>query len=600
MAVEYYQAFVNEIENKKLRDSINNIKQTASSIWTKEVRIIKDYTDHGPEHSERIFEKLYKILWPDNAIKLLSENELYLLILGIILHDIGMQCDIKKFPEIKTVAVNEYGASFQLDFSKGTASSYSKDEQDELRKNHHLLTAAWLDCIFRRIDTILPTISLESVPVVLRNDLIDVCRFHSKLNILTCPEKNDLSNTRVRLIAALLRLGDELDIDRFRVDIDTVKLFGFGVENSLFWYLHEYTVVNIHNHIISLNILLNQDNYDSFADYFETEIIDEFNKKNRILAEIIMSYGITIGISLNSKVECVRFQKALPDEICAYLKPYDKKKDNSISGHSTKKKNSNYSQHSESASYKFPENDIPPEHIGPNINFKDFFSSFDVLTVADEIFTVDKMVRWESMLLSAYKSILDEILDTMDPACTIHTAMNISLLDDSIINAVLDLKKIVYSSNHKNEPNRIKKVAYIVYWFLRLKPIQIFCPRGEWIEDVFVKDSSKYSKEDFDKANNVLAWKIKHVNEYSALTFALFCIINYEKLTLSEQDYKTTVKGQSKRTQFNSIDEMIDTITNNLLYILSYKCFSPETLEYFLIGCTYLFPFALIDENMDR
>lgn len=326
MSDKYYQEFVDEIRNKELTRSISNIKQTVSAIWTKEVRIIKDFTDHGPEHSERIFEKLYKILWPDNAIKQLSENEIYVLILGVLLHDIGMQCDVKKFSEIKKVAIEEFGASFQVDFSKGPASSYSKEEQNDLRKNHHLLTAAWLDCIFRRIDPKLPTISIESVPILLRNDLIDVCRFHSKLNILNCPEINDISHTRVRLIAALLRLGDELDIDRFREEIDTVELFGLDIENRLFWYIHEYTVVNIYNHLITLSIILNKENYEEYKDYFNEKVIDEFNRKNRVLTEILMSNNITIGISQQSKVECIRYQKALPDEICAYIKASEKKK----------------------------------------------------------------------------------------------------------------------------------------------------------------------------------------------------------------------------------------------------------------------------------
>ena len=329
MSDKYYQEFIRRIEDEELSRSISNIKQTVASIWTNDVRIIKGYTGHGLEHSERIFGKLHEILWPDNAIELLSERELYILILGVILHDIGMQCDVKKYPEIKDIAINRFGASFLVTFSEGPASGYSIEEQKELRKNHHLLTAAWLDYIFSTVNPVLPTISLDSVPSDLREDLIDVCRFHSKLNIQNCPDKSD-SQIHTRLIAALLRLGDELDIDRCRVDINTVKLFGYDVENSIYWYLHAYTVVNIQNHQITLKVPLNKKDYEKCAEFFKTKVIEDFIKKNSILTEIIRSNNINIGISSESAVVNKLYQKSLPPEICDYIETTANKNDSSI------------------------------------------------------------------------------------------------------------------------------------------------------------------------------------------------------------------------------------------------------------------------------
>ena len=599
MSEKFYQAFVDQIGNEELTRSINNIKQTAAAIWTNEVRIIKDYTDHGPEHSERIFEKLHKILWPGNAIKLLSDYELYVLILGVILHDIGMQCDVKKCKKIKNVAAEQFGASFQVVFSEGPASSYSIEEQNELRKNHHLLTAAWLDCIFRNENLLLPTIALDSVPTELREDLIDVCRFHSKLNIFDCPKRNDITHVRTRLIAALLRLGDELDIDRFRVDINTVKLFGYDIGNSFFWYLHEYTVVDIENHLITLRILLNKKDYDDFADYFKEEVIDEFEKKNGILTEIIMSNDINIGISRQSEVKCIRYQKALPDEISDYIKSQVKKKKKRINNNSTQNQNNNKS-HNNEAPKKPSGNKIPPKHtITKEVFSTDFQSYMNKTSVSKEEFSVKEIENWEWRLVKTYKEILDEILDNKDPSSPIAFAINPSLLDDSIINAFIELKRIKNSSDAKCEPNSIRIVAHIMYWFLRIKPIQIFCSPGKWIEDVIVKDSSNYNKEDLEKANRVLAWKITHINEYVALTFALAYIFDFEKMALAEEDFKRFIGSQNRRSPFGSIDEMLDLIIDKLLYIISYKSITPETLEYFLTGCMYSFPYALNDENVD-
>lgn len=100
----YFKKFCEHIKKETFINSIHNIKNAVSSIWTKDAKIVQDYTDHGPEHSERIFEKLYDLLLIDNAIESLKEEELYILILSVILHDIGMQCDVKKHDAIKNVA----------------------------------------------------------------------------------------------------------------------------------------------------------------------------------------------------------------------------------------------------------------------------------------------------------------------------------------------------------------------------------------------------------------------------------------------------------------------------------------------------------------
>lgn len=255
MDERYFEKFCGRIKSKALVNSVCTIKEAVSIIWTPDFRIINDYTDHGPSHSERIFEKLYKILWPNNGIATLTSEELYVLTLGIILHDIGMQCDIKTHPHIKKTAIDKFGARFGVDFTSGTATFYSKEEQTELRKNHHLLTAAWLDCSFKGIANF-PNNALQSINNQYRMDVIDVCRFHSKLSMKECPVESKVSHLRCQLLAALLRLGDELDIDMYRVNVKTMQIFGLDPDNSIFWYIHDHTKIDITDHVISIKIYL--------------------------------------------------------------------------------------------------------------------------------------------------------------------------------------------------------------------------------------------------------------------------------------------------------------------------------------------------------
>ena len=107
--------------------------------------------------------------------------------MGIYLHDIGMQCDVVRFPKIEEKA-ERLGANFNCTFSSEVASCYSLEEQRDIHKNHQFLTAAWIDYSFLTGDTILGQ-AIKTIPEELISDLIDVCKYHSGLPITECPQE---------------------------------------------------------------------------------------------------------------------------------------------------------------------------------------------------------------------------------------------------------------------------------------------------------------------------------------------------------------------------------------------------------------------------
>jgi len=312
MLTEYENKLYNLVESEELRNSMYTIKEAVDTIWSDEVRIIRDYTDHGRAHSQRIFQKLYEILFLEKKLNI-TEEELYLLILSVYLHDIGMQCDIKKHENIKELSIKKYHTMFTVEFMPGTANSYSSAEQNDIRKNHHLLTAAWLEYAYNHKDDILSNV-LRKVNMIYIEDLINICMFHSKLNIMDCPEKTDVNRVRRRFVAALLRFGDELDIDQYRVNTDTVKEFGYETENSIYWYLHERTQIKIDKNEVIITVPLNPYDYELCHEAIEKLIITEFKRKNKILTDILIKNGITIFISESSKVFAYQYTSRLPEK----------------------------------------------------------------------------------------------------------------------------------------------------------------------------------------------------------------------------------------------------------------------------------------------
>ena len=234
-----------QITDTELVSSLTRIRLAAKKIWDPTVRIIQGYTGHDIPHSKRVAGFVADLL-EANKGQALSSEEMYLLLAGVYLHDIGMQCDVVRFPKIKRRA-EELEAKFAVRFTAQTANEYSKDEQKAIRENHQFLTAAWIDYAYCENKTVLgPEIrTIPSGSEYLVADLMDVCKYHSKLPIADCPSTELGRQVRRRLVAALLRFADELDVSKHRVSIETVKNFSFDPHNSVYWWLHNRTKVLI-------------------------------------------------------------------------------------------------------------------------------------------------------------------------------------------------------------------------------------------------------------------------------------------------------------------------------------------------------------------
>lgn len=321
------------ILNDKLSNSLNSIRRIMEHIWANDApRIVQNYTDHGVEHSKRIIGYTENLLQVGKNAKF-TENEIYLLLAGVYLHDIGMQCDITNYPKIKEKA--EYlGAKFNEKFIEKTANGYSPEGQEEIRKNHHYLSAAWIDYLYQGHDSVLSPL-IKSVPYTLVDDLMDVCKFHSKLKINLCLDylKGD-PNSRKKMVASLLRFADELDINSERVNIETVKIYSLNSDNSVHWWLHNCREVHLIENKVLLQVNLNSEDFEVYASFLNEMLITEFQIKNQPILNVLVAQKIPLVIDENSSVVAhERIEKFPPDIKDALNKLINKSNSTSISSH---------------------------------------------------------------------------------------------------------------------------------------------------------------------------------------------------------------------------------------------------------------------------
>jgi hypothetical protein len=239
-----------------------------------------------------------------------------------------MQCDIIKFPHIKKEA-EELKADFTgVDFNAASSSDYSNDAQKKIRVNHHLLTAAWIQCAFTNRGEN-PVSGLDDVAKLIKPPLVqslkDICKYHSTLPIIDTvfePCRYD-RHARIQLVAALLRLADELDIDYQRVPEGVHKNFRLDPENGRYWWFHERTHIyldyvyddqgKIIEGIIDFELLLHPNDINEYGDFVQEMVIDIFKSKSKDLLKILADYGIPL--SIEDKLTAEQNFEKIPKEI---------------------------------------------------------------------------------------------------------------------------------------------------------------------------------------------------------------------------------------------------------------------------------------------
>jgi len=289
-----------KISNVLLKACFSNIKEAAKEKW--ESPLLRHYTRHGPDHSERVIDRIGGLLEVNPS--LLNEHERFLLLASAYLHDIGMQ-----YP---TYAGLPY------------KSKYSFEELEKVRENHH---EAGAKIIYESISN-KPALSLGLEQCKdYGNFLATITRYHRKLDI------NELRDAalhgekiRLPLLVALLRLGDALDADNERVNMEILKARDIPVESKRHWWFHYYVQsVFIERGIIKL--------YFRFPEVYRGEkvlqaicsgVIDSIKKQFIEVYDILDSYGIRLYRDIRIEREEYHPEglELIPDDLLEYLKEY--------------------------------------------------------------------------------------------------------------------------------------------------------------------------------------------------------------------------------------------------------------------------------------
>ena len=279
-----------------LHRAVNNVREAAIEIW--KVPKHKYYTDHTVEHSDRIVTKLDGLI---SGIMQgghpLSQHEIYILLAAAHLHDIGMQNERFEGGDLERIREVHEKISYEM--------IIGSFEQPELYRNLNLIEDPDL---------------VESVGLVAKG--------HRKTELMSDRYNEFLfrdDTIRPRLLAALLRLADSLDIDNRRVIMENLKLAIISAESRFHWHRCYYVAgVNVKNEFI--NIYFRLPSGKGYEHFIVSPILQEIDEELTSLAHILRKYGAKIGLA-DRNIRYPKLVKEMPIEVIGFAEQILQQKD---------------------------------------------------------------------------------------------------------------------------------------------------------------------------------------------------------------------------------------------------------------------------------
>lgn len=206
-----------ELKEERYKEKLERIKHVINQIEAQSRSCIVPYSTHGTSHSEKL-ERLLDNIFPDEEIdkvnRVFNDNEKFLLLAAIWLHDVGMYPQL--FPDDPP-----------LNWSKDRLEKW---EREELRKKHHERSERYILENWENLN-------LENGEA---RYLALICKYHRKSQKMPV-----YTGEKVRLIIAYLRLLDALHIpDRPSRDelsrLRTYLVHGMDPISKSHWYKSFY------------------------------------------------------------------------------------------------------------------------------------------------------------------------------------------------------------------------------------------------------------------------------------------------------------------------------------------------------------------------
>ena len=269
----------------KYESRLDIIKKHSETVWKKDTVHHKHYTLHGMDHYSAVISVLNKLVDGIDPDSELTIHEIFYLLASVYLHDVGMLI------------------SHTEDEDKAKAISTQKKKpftkEDLIREAHHLRSGKYV--IEHAGDLKLDHVEVRCVK--------SICEGHRVVKLDTADYDDKIIDNeyiRVRLLAALLRFSDELDVSYKRAPKELMDVLKEDMSDYslLQWLKHYYTSgVGITSQQSSgkrrtiIEIQTQHPNRERGRKITEELIFKPIEESLRSVDRILLEYGLNITLN---------------------------------------------------------------------------------------------------------------------------------------------------------------------------------------------------------------------------------------------------------------------------------------------------------------
>jgi tetratricopeptide (TPR) repeat protein len=266
---------------QSVRNDLRPICAQAKSIWA--TPELPHYTDHTVSHSARVIKHVEDLAALLKPAEKLNDHEAFVLLAAALLHDVGMQ----------RVNVFDSDLAHHLFTSEEVQEGRSSTVRCEelVRERHHLISAEWI-----RAELSSSWPSRDYV-----EEIASVVRGHTKADLSALQDYRKAGEPmRIRLLAALLRLADELDLDFQRVRLDRLKHASITPRSMAHWWkCHYVESVDVLQHgVVQVTFRFSGRDTSEVRDIVCGLVLDGLRQKiaNDQLIDVLWGYGLPLKI----------------------------------------------------------------------------------------------------------------------------------------------------------------------------------------------------------------------------------------------------------------------------------------------------------------
>lgn len=240
-----------------------------------------NFTDHSARHCDRVIDIIGKLV-EDNlsshSPKSLNREELIVLALSVLFHDLGMHLP------------NSHG------FTK-PITDFTIDDYNKMRRDHGEVSGAVVRDIADGTDKVLQLGSLDDDINHLLPTVAFLCERHQSSSEYRPEEivRIGPKELRVGLLTSLLRLSDELDCDYRRVDMNKLNQYGIPITSVFHWLNCSYVdSVTIKGGVISIQASYHSSLTGPEANYLSQLLIDKISSEYRKAENVLWDNNIKL------------------------------------------------------------------------------------------------------------------------------------------------------------------------------------------------------------------------------------------------------------------------------------------------------------------